>query len=997
MSYMSLITRIQDNDVDTAVPYMIALVERVEAEENPERQFENLLAQSYFVLCRYYYNRYVETRSEEDQQNSILYGRKLRERFPEDIRGAETLTYESQMYFSQSNWEALEETLQEGLDGVRDDLYPRALEERWLKDLCLAFAIQEKWVEGEERFRRLFDLPLIDIKTRTETALYLIRSYQEQEQPEKMLEFIPFLSRAGESRYDPGLNLALFKLGNQFSDNAEYTKGNYLYFLTLTLEDIIDFNEQKLTQFESRSQWYERKELAVPEDLELDIEQTAKYLAELKNQSSYTSALKYHRARNLERMERRYDAFYAFLRLVREHPEDSNAELFNYSSFNQATNIGYVQETVELGERYLARDDFKTYRPAVFVKLIATQFNEDNYAEVHALGRQFMEEYPDHDFAANVIHFMGYAWTKLEAFETLKTELTGYLEKHPDSPMSQSANYWIGITLVVEQDFEKARTHFQYVVDNFKGGSFYSDSRFRLGVCEFGIGDYETAEAIFNQWVEDYANHHLRGEAEVFLGDIAAINAMVPEALAHYASVEQYTSKINLIDHAYFESSRLLEANGRYQEIIELLETYTEKFSEGGSLSRAVYRIGEIYEILDQPAKMLESYLNAIREYGNLVHAEGVDQIILRYVKKYRDYLNQYTSTRSFLKAILERDDFRLSVIADRKALHFYRLEHPDVSKQLIDLLLRDEKLRTGLGPRAIPQTEEQKLAGEPQRYDDSILPEARERLEDKLAEVQDLIASFPDSPPAERFTELYHDARKDDQRTFVLRLLVAFDALGIPAPGEPEISVQDLPKASPATLAWIGSNKLDSEPELARLAVERIISEHPFSLAVPEAQRVRAELLLHDGDRAGAITLYRQIIENNPLWPKAPQSALRIGDLYMESGEIKAALEQYQSILQVREWRGVAWAEACFKIGQCFAQQNEPLKAHGYYERTYLSYLQFPEWAGRALYEDGKLLEEMNEIDSARSVYREYMNLPNAENLTNYDEVKRRHEAIDV
>ena len=124
---------------------------------------------------------------------------------------------------------------------------------------------------------------------------------------------------------------------------------------------------------------------------------------------------------------------------------------------------------------------------------------------------------------------------------------------------------------------------------------------------------------------------------------------------------------------------------------------------------------------------------------------------------------------------------------------------------------------------------------------------------------------------------------------------------------------------------------------------------------------------------------------------------ALRIGELYMEAKQYEQALEQYQSILQVRDWRGPAWAEACYKIGQCFEARTETLKAHGYYERTYLSYRQFPTWAGKALYADGKLLESINELESAKNVYLEYMALPNAESLSNFNEVKRRYDSLNV
>ena len=114
-----------------------------------------------------------------------------------------------------------------------------------------------------------------------------------------------------------------------------------------------------------------------------------------------------------------------------------------------------------------------------------------------------------------------------------------------------------------------------------------------------------------------------------------------------------------------------------------------------------------------------------------------------------------------------------------------------------------------------------------------------------------------------------------------------------------------------------------------------------------------------------------------------------------METKQYPEALKRYLEILQVRDWRGSAWAEACYQIGRCYEYTGETLKAHGFYERTYLSYRQFPEWAGKAYYRDGLLLEQMNELESAKSVYEAYLKLTNAEALVDFEAVRTRYETL--
>ena len=80
--------------------------------------------------------------------------------------------------------------------------------------------------------------------------------------------------------------------------------------------------------------------------------------------------------------------------------------------------------------------------------------------------------------------------------------------------------------------------------------------------------------------------------------------------------------------------------------------------------------------------------------------------------------------------------------------------------------------------------------------------------------------------------------------------------------------------------------------------------------------------------------------------------------------------------ILKVRDWRGVAWAEACFKIGRCFEQSDEPMKAHGFFERTYLGYPQFTEWKNKAVLADATLLERVGETNAALSLRENFSEL---------------------
>ncbi|MGF1450768.1 MAG: tol-pal system YbgF family protein [Opitutales bacterium] len=998
MSIAELIQRVRTTSAEQAEPYLQQIVVRLEEQreegDEPLADAENnLLAQAYLELGRYYFQLFTQTRDEAHARTSLGFLDRLQEHYPEHQLNLRATLLELPLFQALRSWDSLKEALEIGIAGIDAGRFPQVYLPEWLETLSLVYAEQDEWERGLPVFQRFHRELLVTPQKRALAAIYLIQAYQALDRPREALPLLPQLSEApATDRFDPKLNLALFKLGNQFSDLEEYSNANFLYFQCIALEDIAAFYGRQLEALNQRALQYHQRGAKLPVELAEEIAALQGFVDSLGEQESYTGPLKYHRAQNLERMGRRYDAFFAYYRLVREHPEHSRAELFHYSAFEQAIAIGYHEEAIELGECYLATEGYEEYEPAVYARLASVLFQVETYDKVVAHGKDFVRKYPEHDYGLNIVHFMGFSWLRQEATDPLQEQLGNYLSRHRGAPLVEAAHYWVGMSHMVEKEYMQAQRHFESVIENFPGGSFFAEASFRRAVCFFGESDYRRAEEAFIAWKEQFLGNHLRGEAEVFLGDLDAFNANVAEAMAHYREVERHTRKISLIDHAYFEGARLLEANNRFEDVIDYLNRYLERYADRGNLPRAVLRIGQAYEAIDRPEVMIEVYYEAIVSHGNNPEAEGIDAILPRFVARYQQILQRYDRTLAFLNQLLEDDAFRLKLADSRQALHMHRLRHPDIDEEVIEKLLRNADLRRGLGRREIPLTPEEEEAGEAPRYDTSILPESRETLEEWIAEFEALKNRLPQIPPGERLLQLFETAREQNQRTLVMRLYPAFDQLGITPPQPASFRVQDLEDASPATLAWMGEALQENEPELARLAIERVLTEYPYSNAVPSALRTRARLLVNDGHWQEAVEIYERIGEAFPTWPGTPDVMLTIADVFRENGRLEEALDRYLAILQVRDWRGLVWAETCLRIGKTFELMGELGKAHGYYERTYISYPQFPSIAGAALAADGRVLEAMDETDSARRVYAEFLALPQASQHPEYQRVRERY-----
>ena len=118
-------------------------------------------------------------------------------------------------------------------------------------------------------------------------------------------------------------------------------------------------------------------------------------------------------------------------------------------------------------------------------------------------------------------------------------------------------------------------------------------------------------------------------------------------------------------------------------------------------------------------------------------------------------------------------------------------------------------------------------------------------------------------------------------------------------------------------------------------------------------------------------------------------------GDALRYAGRFAEAADAYNMILSQRDWRGEIWAEATYKVGVCFLKQDMLGKAQGFFERTYLAYGGYPEWAGEAAVASAKLLEAQGDLESARRTYETFLELPDAEQSPHYDDVRQRVENL--
>jgi tetratricopeptide (TPR) repeat protein len=216
--------------------------------------------------------------------------------------------------------------------------------------------------------------------------------------------------------------------------------------------------------------------------------------------------------------------------------------------------------------------------------------------------------------------------------------------------------------------------------------------------------------------------------------------------------------------------------------------------------------------------------------------------------------------------------------------------------------------------------------------------------------------------------------AQAQAKQTLQFRLALVLEQMGADAANLPHPTRETLAAGSAAVLLAAAQREQSADPELARAAAEAALDRDAWGPYAADVLAILAKLHTEAGRPTDAIAAWRQLAESFPTHESAVVARLRQGDLERQRGAHDAAIEAYRAVLQVRQWRGPAWAEAIFKIGLTHFELGDFEEAFGYCQRVYVLYVGVENWAAEAYLVSGMALEQLNRTGDARATYEELL-----------------------
>lgn len=833
--------------------------------------------------------------------------------------------------------------------------------------------------EGLPVFQEAFERSVLDPELRSQAAAWLLQGYLSAGKAEEIVPYFQFLTGRREALFNPKFNINIIKAGDDLFDSGDYEYAVLFYAIVKERSEILDFYESRvrtlaesLRLIDSTSEQYLLAQSR--------LQQAEANLKAVREMPDYNAEVSLRVARVYLESGRSWEALWAHYHLYQDYPEHPQVEDFLFLAFTQAKLVGEDNLLEQLANDYLGEAEYDKYRDQVIVDLAEYYAKTDNLDKLTALVRDYLKDIPANEIVgAQLLNYLAIELLAVQQYADIYNYMDEYYKRFQGlNEVLESASYWRALSLIVMGNYADALVAFDEFIDKYDEGSqFYEDSLFRRAICLFGVDQVEQSEEEFTAFVEKYPESHLRGEAELYLGDLARQRGAFEEALEHYNLVYELAKEDIYISKAVFAISEIKVQMGKLDEAVAVLQKYIDDAGVNGQIGEAYYRMGKLYSSSGDHSKRFEVHLKAVRLLANDANRYSIDTIIREYVSEHQRLTTSYIDSRNLMVRLLEDTEFQgifIKNVAEQYAF-FNSDEGRNVDPNLQNQLMRDRESR-----KAIRENPEGSL----------------NRLKDFYDELVNKIAPYA---PEKVFFELAETAKAEEQSIKLMRMQMATDLLD-DSIGQIRYTAEELQGAPPAVIIHEAAKYGLRDSEQAIALYNMVLVQHPFSDAVYDAlislaklYDQMAETQFEEELYLKALEHYDQVIQRFAFKAKGGEHYLAKARILNILGRGDEAIDVLAQVIKNPAWRGRQHAEAHLQLGLANLELNLLAEAHGFFERLIVAYGGFKNHVALAYYWDLVTLERMGERQSFQQLMEEIRTRKDLVETEGFQKIKEQYE----
>ncbi len=817
-----------------------------------------------------------------------------------------------------------------------------------IKDLAQTYYGTGKLKEGLPYFGRLLDTA----RNPEDQALAAAASFEaliEAKRTDDAMKLIPTLAKESQVRYNPRLNVAFLKTSDFLVENNRLTDAAILLNLIKTTDIMIKYYEARQSQ--DKKKLKQRKAFKnaadVIQELEQKIKNTESTLTQLRKLPTLRNELLVRRARNYTKTNRIYEAFWMFYDLMEENPKDKQIEFYSYASFSNAMKIGKTETMLQIGIDYMDSFPSGNYYPDIAIGVSTAYRKLGKNVEFESLTRNFLDTRPTDSVSTAMFAEWGGFMMEKGRFEELIEQIEKWKTNHNNPIFADALSYWGGLARLQTGEFKTAITDFETILTEFKGSVYKEDSMLRNGAALFYDQQFLKAREILLSYTKKYPSGDALDQAYYFLGEIEFLVGNYELALNHFKRADELTTLQDVHDGVAFRIGSLYETSQKYEDMSSHFIAYIEKYGEKGRLTDAVFQLGRAFEFQTKPNEMLRLYRTCIEKYISITDNAGVDALIEGYAEKYAQNKDMLKATVDFLDQLDNDPEFRKQIVSDRGFLFEYFYLNQQIDESLYNKFRNHPNFSPELASGMAPITD--------------LTDIYKNQLND-----------YPKEDAEAYFRSLLSNSIAEGNITAEARSLMGLFRIKVEVAPSTPYTAAFFESATPRLLLYVADYSRTNDLDFAIRAWQEVLAKYATDDAAIVALLRLADVSDQKGEKKEAFNFLSAILDQFPGSVKIPGVILRQGELLSEMGESPAAREKYQYILRVPDWRGPIHAQALFQTGESYLAEGKFAEAHGFFERTYLGYSHFAEWAAKAYLSDAQTLLKMGQAQDATAVLKE-------------------------
>jgi tetratricopeptide (TPR) repeat protein len=489
---------------------------------------------------------------------------------------------------------------------------------------------------------------------------------------DRIMDWVPQLYRTS-ARYDIRVNLALMNAAAALYEAGEYDSALPLYRMILPRDELITYQEERMREMRIAVGLPPEAGEALTEDEMLlfggtdsadpaatdaadaavadegkpkELVDLENLIQALKNLPPYELDIQYRMADLYKTVERYWEALKFFDTVYQADPSSEVGERCIYESVTMLLD--------NLDELKLAEDrvlnHIGKYKEGITSRQLAYVLTgyyqqHDMMPTIKSL-KPYIDDFvrTNDEFVVKYdteLYFMqGVADLVMQNYEASEISFKYVLDEFPGSHQEANALYWYAMSQLFLQKYADAFPNFERYIKQFPQDQYVDECYFQGGICLFGQEKYKEAQERFSYVIDSYPNSSVYPEACSMRGDLYGADGLLDEAIADYERAFVAAQKPNQATYATFQMAEVYEAEAKYDDIIRVVERYKERWGGDADIAKALYWIGKskIQQKLYDEA--VETYVDAIVEYGGDLRQDGVDLMISELIKISSIYLN---------------------------------------------------------------------------------------------------------------------------------------------------------------------------------------------------------------------------------------------------------------------------------------------------------------------------------------------------------------------